>query len=33
MKKQQTYSTLSKVMTCIFAVLSILWLVPIFEVL
>lgn len=33
MKKQQTYSTLSKVMTCLFAVLSILWLVPIFEVL
>ena len=33
MKKQQTYSTLSKVMTCVFAVLSILWLVPIFEVL
>lgn len=33
MKKQQTYSTLSKVMTCIFAVLSILWLVPIFAVL
>lgn len=32
MKKQQTYSTLSKVMTCLFAVLSILWLVPIFEV-
>jgi len=33
MKKQQTYSTLSKVMTCVFAALSILWLVPIFEVL
>ena len=33
MKKQQIYSTLSKVMTCVFAVLSILWLVPIFEVL
>ena len=33
MIKQQTYSTLSKVMTCVFAALSILWLVPIFEVL
>ena len=33
MKKQQIYSTLSKVMTCVFAALSILWLVPIFEVL
>lgn len=33
MKKSKQYSTLSKVLTCVFAVLSIIWLIPIFEVL
>lgn len=33
MKKAKQYSTLSKVLTCVFAVLSVIWLIPIFEVL
>jgi len=33
MKKVQQYSTLSKVLTCVFAALSVIWLIPIFEVL
>lgn len=33
MKKGKQYSTLSKVLTCVFAVLSVIWLIPIFEVL
>ena len=32
-KKLQQYSTLSKVLTVVFALLSIVWLIPIFEVL
>lgn len=33
MKKGKQYSALSKVLTCVFAVLSVIWLIPIFEVL
>ena len=33
MKKNTQYTTLSTVLTCVFAVLSVIWLIPIFEVL
>ena len=33
MKKNSQYTTLSTVLTCVFAVLSVIWLIPIFEVL
>ena len=33
MKKNSQYTALSTVLTCVFAVLSVIWLIPIFEVL
>ena len=33
MEKKNQYTPLSKVLTCFFIVLSLIWLVPVFEVL